>query len=705
MGFGNFLANAGRGAQGAMAMAQTQSNLRTQEMQNEESATRLRVIQAKEAADREALARLRAPQAAPATQPQQASPFSYGSPAPATTIPVAQPVVAGTSAGKVAGKASAPLLDNGVDYHAGAVAYQNAAKASQAKLDALRASPNYQSSRDQRALVKGVVAPLAAAADVVTMPYNGIGMIAEQGVNAVNRVGNAVTGKPTFNTNNSGFMDRGATPYYDAHVRKTGRDNLNTPDEQKLIDEVASYNGAFKTANDQQIARLAKLKAGKQSSGASLADRNNNPLNLRGADQKFRQFNTADEGFAAADAQIARYASASPITGKPVTTVNDLVNTWAPPADNNKNNSAYIAAVSKALGVAPTDRINLADPRVRAAVIPAMARFEGFTGGSTGAQQPTQVATAAQPTQVASAPKAPAPYALQGEYNYQQNGAQSPEVQADAEAMRHAQIAMDTAPTADAYAGASAKLEALKINNYSNEVMRTGTLAASGDPQALNTLVGQFGSYHGQQFGVVPMSDGSYQMVKAGPDGKPIAMGMPNSAAGLANIITTNMVTSLRQASAARTSARQAEDDKNESKANADKNVNHAKADDEMAIKAMQQEQANYRQRVDSATKTAVARLVASGAKDIKTFTATSETGATVPYIISNGVVNKVVLGGETVDGFTSVDRMVPVGNLPPGATPVNTAGGDGVNTAMVAGYLNSPYDATAGLEQPTLAQ
>lgn len=59
-----------------------------------------------------------------------------------------------------------------------------------------------------------------------------------------------------------------------------------------------------------------------------------------------------------------------------INTVTDLVNSYATPGKENPNDANYIAMVSKAVGVSPTDTVDFTDPAVLQKVMPAMIQFE-----------------------------------------------------------------------------------------------------------------------------------------------------------------------------------------------------------------------------------------------------------------------------------------------------------------------------------------
>lgn len=109
--------------------------------------------------------------------------------------------------------------------------------------------------------------------------------------------------------------------------------------------------------------------------GSTRPERNNNPGNVKALPngQQWRgQTGVDDQGYAifgdqvsgqrAADRNLQSYAR------KGINTVSGIVSRWAPKADRN-NTDAYIASVSRALGVAPNQPLDLSDPSVRQALL------------------------------------------------------------------------------------------------------------------------------------------------------------------------------------------------------------------------------------------------------------------------------------------------------------------------------------------------
>lgn len=103
---------------------------------------------------------------------------------------------------------------------------------------------------------------------------------------------------------------------------------------------------------------------------APLGIRNNNPGNLRpvGSSTGFQQFNTMQEGMAALDANLQSYGQ------KGRDTIRKVISAWAPPSENDTE--AYIATVSKRLGIPPDAQLDMNNPLTRQVLGSAIALHE-----------------------------------------------------------------------------------------------------------------------------------------------------------------------------------------------------------------------------------------------------------------------------------------------------------------------------------------
>lgn len=112
--------------------------------------------------------------------------------------------------------------------------------------------------------------------------------------------------------------------------------------------------------------------------GGTLADRNNNPGNIRPVGGKgFRFFESALHGWEAMKKQLMRYYTGK-TTGKALQTIQDIVSTWAPAGDNN-DPQQYAKQVAGWMGVSPNAVLNLTDPNTMGALMQSMARKEGYS--------------------------------------------------------------------------------------------------------------------------------------------------------------------------------------------------------------------------------------------------------------------------------------------------------------------------------------
>lgn len=112
--------------------------------------------------------------------------------------------------------------------------------------------------------------------------------------------------------------------------------------------------------------------------GNTLADRNNNPGNIRPVGGGgFLTFENAIRGWTAMKNQLMRYFTGK-TTGRRLQTIMDIVSTWAPAADNN-DPAKYARDVAGWMGVSPTAALNLSDPNTMAMLMQSMARKEGYS--------------------------------------------------------------------------------------------------------------------------------------------------------------------------------------------------------------------------------------------------------------------------------------------------------------------------------------
>lgn len=146
-------------------------------------------------------------------------------------------------------------------------------------------------------------------------------------------------------------------------------------EEMRELARLKRHNLAVNSAQVAQHAQSARLSRG---------IRNNNPGNIEfrrqqgatGSDGRYAIFETPYTGIKALSGQLMRYYSGQ-TTGRPLRTVNDIISTWAPASENNT--AAYIAQVSKALGVEAHTRLDLNDNAVMQKLVSAIIRHENGT--------------------------------------------------------------------------------------------------------------------------------------------------------------------------------------------------------------------------------------------------------------------------------------------------------------------------------------
>ncbi len=112
--------------------------------------------------------------------------------------------------------------------------------------------------------------------------------------------------------------------------------------------------------------------------GRTIADRFNNPTNLRWAEGygthntksgDFAVFPTLDEGVLASAKQLQIYGT------RGINTISDIAKKWAP--SNENDTEAYILHLVKSTGIGAREALNLNDPSILAKLISGMSSKEG----------------------------------------------------------------------------------------------------------------------------------------------------------------------------------------------------------------------------------------------------------------------------------------------------------------------------------------
>lgn len=137
--------------------------------------------------------------------------------------------------------------------------------------------------------------------------------------------------------------------------------------------------GATQTAgqlNTRLFPTLPTAEAAPQEK--SLADRNNNPLNIKGPNGEFLKFVTPEQGWqhALSDLQTKVTGGSAHVT--PDAPLSRLIEVWAP-ADDNNDPATYARFVSERLGVPPDTPISQLSNRLPE-LAQVMAEMEGWSG-------------------------------------------------------------------------------------------------------------------------------------------------------------------------------------------------------------------------------------------------------------------------------------------------------------------------------------
>ncbi|MFC6121721.1 hypothetical protein ACFPZP_11745 [Citrobacter bitternis] len=178
------------------------------------------------------------------------------------------------------------------------------------------------------------------------------------------------------------FSALAAAIYYSGDIADalTPDSILNLPDADKpLVFRKHMGDPDYKDPNYQRPRNPA---------GMTLAEKNNNPGNIRGNTGLggFAGYATEQDGWDAMTRQLMSYfnGTSAAAGNKRLQSVNDIISTWAPPSENDTD--SYVKEVASYMGVGSKDQINLADPTVMSKLRAAMARHEGFKNWQNGLQ-------------------------------------------------------------------------------------------------------------------------------------------------------------------------------------------------------------------------------------------------------------------------------------------------------------------------------
>lgn len=137
--------------------------------------------------------------------------------------------------------------------------------------------------------------------------------------------------------------------------------------------------------------------------------RNNNPGNLEysktnpwvgqtGDDGRFAKFETPEHGIRALGRNLLSYQRQG------IDTVNDIINRWAPPSDNN-DTDAYIQAVCAQLGVTPDQPLDASNPDTLKALCASIIQHENGSQPYSDQQLATGVSAAIGLSQIPTSTK------------------------------------------------------------------------------------------------------------------------------------------------------------------------------------------------------------------------------------------------------------------------------------------------------------
>ena len=179
-------------------------------------------------------------------------------------------------------------------------------------------------------------------------------------------------------------------------VRTAGR-WFTSADDSGLVMMTPTLDGGWTPAlqadgrpiayNWGQLVNAGRARAAQGQRGGGLASadrqprgiRNNNPGNIEfrptnawrgqtGSDGRFATFATPEAGIRALAIDVGTKYS------RGLNSVQAIISAYAPPSENDT--TAYVARIARQLGVAPTARIDVNDPRIRAALVSAIISHE-----------------------------------------------------------------------------------------------------------------------------------------------------------------------------------------------------------------------------------------------------------------------------------------------------------------------------------------
>lgn len=189
---------------------------------------------------------------------------------------------------------------------------------------------------------------------------------------SIGRVIDLFTGK----TSVSEFMG-GEAPLAD-DPSKSPSENMNDRYRRYEAQQKSKWEKIKNAFSSGDITPVDATPADVKAKGRTIADRFNNPANLRAApgyetsntkSGNFAVFPTLDEGVLASARQLQIYGT------RGINTVSDIAKKWAPPNENDTEE--YIRHVVRTTGLGANDRLNLNDPAILAKLISAMAAKEG----------------------------------------------------------------------------------------------------------------------------------------------------------------------------------------------------------------------------------------------------------------------------------------------------------------------------------------